>query len=396
MLDSVCFVINPQSDGIFQIDLGILAEAMIFYGSTTVIAKKQIVEQLVNSIGPEVILELLSEGFLKIKYQHTSSGIHTSNSNSSEHHQPISFFSPSHSLEQISPIIFQKTTGRSGKGRRMGLKFQNYVTNFNDDKHLFDHFSNDLDDSQYVESFVSKYLEWYTPEYSTNGLSFKLEQSKGVINIESNLNLDLINQHYHKRVAPSHSSITHAGILESMLSTRRTIDQSSSEGSDLATNTLSSMLINCKLGSLFDRTKVQTGQFKEFQDFVFDDGKSIASAINRGEQTFANLLELLRSSREFKKWLVGKQADAKLVREYFKEVTKNSWIDKLPTKTVRWLMFMGLGLGVDSLGAGGLGTVVGAAISAADTFILDRIVKGWKPNQFVDNQLKKFVKASDL
>ena len=47
-------------------------------------------------------------------------------------------------------------------------------------------------------------------------------------------------------------------------------------------------------------------------------------------------------------------------------------------------------MALDALGAHGIGTATGVAISAADAFLLDRLLKGWKPNQFIDDSLKKF------
>jgi len=37
------------------------------------------------------------------------------------------------------------------------------------------------------------------------------------------------------------------------------------------------------------------------------------------------------------------------------------------------------------------GLAVGAASSAADTFLLDKLLKGWRPNHFVDGKLKPFL-----
>jgi hypothetical protein len=49
----------------------------------------------------------------------------------------------------------------------------------------------------------------------------------------------------------------------------------------------------------------------------------------------------------------------------------------------RWALFTGIGLVVDPL--------VGVAIGAADSFLLDKILKGWKPDVFVEGSLKPFV-----
>jgi hypothetical protein len=95
-------------------------------------------------------------------------------------------------------------------------------------------------------------------------------------------------------------------------------------------------------------------------------------------------------SAPFKKWLKEKDPNADLLREYCREVSRLDWADKLPTKTLRWLVFTAIGLA-----AGPLGAVVGTAIGATDTFLIDRLLKGWKPNQFVEGPLRRFLQAPE-
>jgi hypothetical protein len=64
-------------------------------------------------------------------------------------------------------------------------------------------------------------------------------------------------------------------------------------------------------------------------------------------------------------------------------------IDKLPHKIIRWSLFTGAGVAIDLLGAGGIGTAGGVLMSAADSFLVDRIAKGWKPVQFVNGPLRR-------
>lgn len=83
-----------------------------------------------------------------------------------------------------------------------------------------------------------------------------------------------------------------------------------------------------------------------------------------------------------------------LLKEYFKEATAATWVDGLPVKSLRWSVFTAIGLGVDALGAGGVGTIAATALGAADTFLLDRLLKGWKPTQFIE-ALRPFVVTRD-
>jgi hypothetical protein len=58
--------------------------------------------------------------------------------------------------------------------------------------------------------------------------------------------------------------------------------------------------------------------------------------------------------------------------------------DTLSTKALRWLIFTAAGLPLSTLASVGLG--------AADPFILDKLTKGWKPNQFIEGPLKEFLR----
>lgn len=128
-----------------------------------------------------------------------------------------------------------------------------------------------------------------------------------------------------------------------------------------------------------------------YQEFVLDDSKAIREAINSGAREFSDFVPVLERAKKFKEWLSDLSDDADLIKQYHKDVTSDSWIDRLPGKSSRWALFTGAGLSIDAAGAGGLGTAVGVTLSALDTFFLDSLLKGWKPHQFVENNLKKFV-----
>ena len=89
-------------------------------------------------------------------------------------------------------------------------------------------------------------------------------------------------------------------------------------------------------------------------------------------------------------WLKQKDPDTNLVREYYQAVTESTWIDKLPGKGARFSIFTGAGILIDSFLTGGISTAIGVALGLGDTFLLDKIVKGWKPNQYID-QIQKFI-----
>jgi hypothetical protein len=81
--------------------------------------------------------------------------------------------------------------------------------------------------------------------------------------------------------------------------------------------------------------------------------------------------------------------------DYCREVARVDWADKLPSKPLRWLLVNAAATALS--GATGhpiAGAVVANAISAADAFLLDKILKGWKPNQFIEGPLQQFLKLN--
>jgi hypothetical protein len=130
-------------------------------------------------------------------------------------------------------------------------------------------------------------------------------------------------------------------------------------------------------------------QITRFQDFVFDDAKNIREAINCQRIDVSKVVAVIRNSTRFKEWLVNKEGDQDLIKEYYKAVTTDTFIDKLPGKTARWAIFTCLGLAADVVATGGLGFVAGTALGALDTFYIDKLIKGWKPNQFIETDFKR-------
>ena len=44
------------------------------------------------------------------------------------------------------------------------------------------------------------------------------------------------------------------------------------------------------------------------------------------------------------------------------------------------------------MATGGIGTAVGLGLGALDTFYLDKLISGWKPNQFIEDDVKELLK----
>src|ERR1035437_10243991 len=123
MFETIC-IRNQNKGGKNPIDIGFLAEAMLFYQQVRIIGTDSAIEQLVKQCGAETLIELLKGGFLKISYQTMLPVIQTLNSNTpNEIHSPMFVSVRRLSLQNIAPKLFTEVTRRSGKGRRLGNRF---------------------------------------------------------------------------------------------------------------------------------------------------------------------------------------------------------------------------------------------------------------------------------
>jgi hypothetical protein len=128
-------------------------------------------------------------------------------------------------------------------------------------------------------------------------------------------------------------------------------------------------------------------QIDAFARYVLD-GRCIAEAINNGTITLHDYILLHEKSRDFKKWISNQAVDGYLVKHYLNEISGLPTLERLPSKSIRFSITTGVGVTMDMLGAGGIGTAVGASIGAIDTFVLSRIFRGWRPSIFVGELLK--------
>jgi hypothetical protein len=114
--------------------------------------------------------------------------------------------------------------------------------------------------------------------------------------------------------------------------------------------------------------------------------------VNSGDRSFRDVIHLVEEAHKFKGWIQQIGEDSLLRDEYCKKVAATGWADKLPTKSVRFVVTAGLSALAGLAMTPGAGVATGIGLSAADYFLLDRLLKGWKPNQFVEGSLRPFLR----
>jgi hypothetical protein len=384
MFEGIC--INRQDPFGMGIDVGFLAEALVFYQRVHIVADGEMFKALVRIGGHEVIIEMMEMGILSIDFIENIPVV------SQDYDFGLisgEFFRYQH----VAPKLFQELTGKSGKGRRVANRMAKLVHPIQCDPSLPDLTRGDASDVAYVEDVARALLEHFVPEYQIpDPCVFRFHRSQQTCTLETNIDFEKANSFFSRRTDVLDATLTPAYLLSYLAQTRKSLGYAAEFSTDLAVSAPVSLAAGCKLKGLIARRASRDAEVQAFEDLIFNESRCIREAVNSGERNFNDVLRLVNAGMKFKEWLKKGSQDADLVKEYCREVTRAEWADKLPPKTARWAVFAAAGAAAGLLFSPLAGTAVGIGLSAGDSFLVDKLIKGWKPNQFVNGPLKEFVR----
>lgn len=395
MFESITFFNQNKTDTSNPLEIGALVECMLFYGETSVVANQSILRQLFTYFGIDRVIELIEEDLLNIIYTEKNVCVLTRTINGIEYHDTGQISSPQHTYQDELRKICIDVIGKAGKGRRTAQRIQGLIKVRNHENIILEGARKSFADQEYINYSAKSIIRSLIPEkINVDDVIFQTEQIDSGIVIATNINFAALNQVYHKYVPPTHSTINPALILGHTLDVESELYFSSNNLSEIATSGLSANLISHKINYLLEKSIKSSEKLRDFQGFVFNDAKSLREAINKKQIDLNDLMLVLKNARKFKKWIIGVEPDQNLIKSYYSEVTKKTIVDKLPGKSVRWGIFTGAGIIADVLATGGIGTVVGIGLGALDTFYLDKLISGWRPNQFIEDEVKELLRNS--
>ncbi len=292
-------------------------------------------------------------------------------------------------IERIGPESFKAAAGSSGQARVGASQFTRLIRRL--DHTGFDQVSvlQALSDSASVEASVEALIRLAAPGYSLpEVLRFRIERESQGFHLDTNLDFVRLNENYHKIVPPEHSSVSEAYLLALLQGAYEASYFAAALNSEVAVAPVE-RVVQAKVVEAIVRRRIHSeSQIGSFVELTLADARAIREAVNSGVVSFASVVKLLDSADKFRHWLREQPIEVGLLRAYYREIVKDSWADRLPGKSMRWGLFTGLGLAVDAFGTAPWGTLAGVAISAGDSFIVDKLISGWKPHQFVEGDLK--------
>ena len=222
----------------------------------------------------------------------------------------------------------------------------------------------DLHDAAFLKKAVEHTIRTLVPDVVlpdawTFGVNFASDDS---FIVGTTLDFAKLNVQYHKRVPPEDSSLSPAFLLAFICNARADAYLAADYMAEIVTTPIASGIIRAKFHELLAKRERSADQIEIFQNQFLNDARAIREAINSGERSFDEFLIILErvQATKFKKWLGTRNPDAELLREYYKSATAENWIDKLPSKSIRFVITTLAGVGADMIfPTGGVGTGVG-------------------------------------
>lgn len=385
------------------INSGLLAEVLLYYSEVELLLDVANLSLLIRTIGPETFQRLVELPNVKAISVEDNLAVQT-DSTGIELHNFVAFsFFKSPSGKEIKTKedrlfeVYFREMGDKWDAKRAVTRVLPFVTESPlggpvGSNRIIEHARIDLLDAKYVENAATEVLLRLVPNFHIpQKLVFRPHETDTGYIIETNLSFSAVNAEYHKVVPPSQDSLSSARILSEILEARAGLTISAQNNSDAVVTVLCESLMKKRVVELVKRAERSKREIEVFQEYSLSHGKALQEAINSGERSFSDFLNLMEAAGDFKAWVKNQPADAKILEEYIAALSSQSWIDLLPSKALRFTFFSGAGIAADLAFPTGFGIIAGTALGAADAFLLDRLIKGWKPNYFVNGPLSEFV-----
>ncbi len=385
MFDRIIF--KNQSGYYPLVDIGTIAEALLFYGHVSIITNSGTIKHLLTQIPPFVFLDLVRSKRITLYYVSDQVAVQTIERQSHlALHNLVTFSSPQHTIDKVPPEEFYKRT----KNRLASRQFAKVVQPI--DHGLFNQQAvlSTLDNFDLIEPAISSIVRVVAPHYEQpEAIRFRIERESHGFVVDTNINFTDLNTEYHRVVPKEHSSISPAYLLALFQGTQEELYFAAQLDSEVAVSILSREIHSQIFNSVLNRRFKSEKQIEAFGALTLSSGHAIREAVNSGKVPFADVVRLLDRADKFRAWLEKQPANEDLVENYYHAVIEDTWVEKLPVKATRWGIFTAAGIGMDLMGTGGLGTSIGVALGAFDTFVLDKLIGGWKPHHFVEGELGK-------
>jgi len=394
-----------------NIDSGLVAEALVYYGRVNVVVSGGGLLELIKTFGRDNLVRAIDHKALQLTYERDQYAVHSeaapflTHSFQRFHLSQSSQGIPINNVADEISEMFERTFGKSWETRAFAKKMADLVVERDLRDEIINTSHNDALNRDFMTEAIRSWIKEMVPEIQLPE-DFRIDSmdtGKGIA-LVTGLDFEEINKFYHRRIPATHSSVSPAFLLAHIISLRKEMVFGAGADSDVWLGPGNAAILRTKTDALVKMSGKSRTSIKTFHDVEFE-GRSFREAINSGERTPDELLTLLEhpDTQKFKAWIAQQRPDANFVKEFERAVVaKIGWTQKLPFRFGKIATFAGIGalidvgigtMGLASLAASGLSALTDAAVGTSDEFLLSKLLKGWKPNQFIDGPAKQFVSS---
>jgi hypothetical protein len=339
MFESIVYKNAPGSGPL--IDIGALAEGLIFCGRIVVVGSTATLKDLLARVPPFVLLSLMQEGRIEVRYLRDQTGVSTTQmTNGRPLHDLMRFSSPDHTIEKVGPQAFKAAAGSTDQARLGASKFTRLLCPF--DHADFDQVAvlQTLSDAMSTEASVRALIRVAAPEYKVpEDLRFRIERQSQDFYVDTNVDFVSLNESYHRVVPAVHSSMNEAYVLAVLQDAYEATYFAATLDSEIAVAPIERVVQAQAVEAIVRRRTHSEAQVNSFVELTLADARAIREAVNSGAVPFASIVKLLDSADKFRDWLRKQPAEVNLLRAYYQETIKDSWAERLPAKSARWGIF---------------------------------------------------------
>lgn len=380
---------------------GLIAETLLFYSEVLILFDRHSLSQAIETIGLDGLLILREEFGVKFSFHGTMFATMTNTYGSIKAYRFASMKLGAKNgrqlrdIDEMEELIEEKAVNQRNikKIMRRLTKGAPGKTLAGDDiRAVCEAALDELSDRNFSAVTLPEVINYNCPGASfSTPLRFDTQRVGHEFMISSNIDFDYLTERHKSAFGQNQGAFDAPRLASSVIDARAEICFAGTYNSSYVTDPLSSNLMRRRFLELIRRRDRTVQETDLFQEIHLDGFKSIGDTINTGQVSLKDFFPILKKARGFKNWLNEQNPDSRLLDEYFRACTEQSWINRCLGKTTRFVVTNGLSSLVGSLFSPVAGAAAALGISAADSFLLDKIFGGWKPNQFVDGPLKAFL-----
>jgi hypothetical protein len=384
------------------LDLGLLAETVLFYGSTQLLLNRGSISSLATDIPADDLLALFDRSNIRLSYLRPSFAVSSAGPFGKSNFVAMTFEGrdPQRKLDHREEIeeVLARTLGRSEATRKLTKSICDRVAlhrfkNVQGGENIIVELTKrDVAEPGFAQSAAKAVLQNFLPiEHVPKNFKFELVNTGDGYLVDTDLDFKAINEVYHRFVPPSHSTLNEALILAYIILARSESYFACEYMSEIVTSAVYSDIMRLRHFDVLLARDQSSSKLAMFTEIAIPGVPSVREAMNSKDRSMRDFIALLDEADKFRSFLNTANPDEELLARYIRAITEKTWADNLPTKGMRFVLATGAGLLVDLAAPTGIGTFAGIGVGAADSLYLDHYLKGWKPNQFIEGPYKEFV-----